>query len=234
MTSRRTFLQVLGAGLVTPFALPAEARQVPAAGIAPGAGTAPAAKAVQLFTGLGGVLGLQLYSLRTQMEKDVPGTLKMVRDWGLSEVETAGYYGRTAAAFAEELKRADLRGDLLAAVLMKPHSLELLQTYLAAEQIFNGYAHKSIWDQGSTGAELVEALLQDESKPVELREIARYRLSTRKAVRLNQTRASECSDCRIRRWRRRRSAPHPPAVACRNEMHSTSAGPGWRSRSCRE
>jgi sugar phosphate isomerase/epimerase len=32
----------------------------------------------------------------------------MVRDWGLSEVETAGYYGRTAAAFAEELKRANL------------------------------------------------------------------------------------------------------------------------------
>ena len=66
------------------------------------------AKAVQLFAGLGGVLGLQLYSLRTQMEKDVPGTLKLVRDWGLSEVETAGYYGRTAAAFAEELKRANL------------------------------------------------------------------------------------------------------------------------------
>lgn len=102
MTSRRSFLQLLGAGLVTPFALPAEAGQLPAAGPAPGA------KAVQVFAGLGGVLGLQLYSLRTQMEKDVPGTLKMVRDWGLSEVETAGYYGRTAAAFAEDLKRADL------------------------------------------------------------------------------------------------------------------------------
>ena len=72
------------------------------------AGAAPAAKAVQLFAGFGGVLGLQLYSLRHQMEKDVPATLKMVRDWGLSEVETAGYYGRTAAAFAEELKRANL------------------------------------------------------------------------------------------------------------------------------
>ena len=102
MTSRRSFLQVLGAGLISPFAMPAEARQGAATGAAPGA------KAVQLFAGLGGVLGLQLYSLRTQMEKDVPGTLKLVRDWGLSEVETAGYYGRTAAAFAEELKRANL------------------------------------------------------------------------------------------------------------------------------
>jgi sugar phosphate isomerase/epimerase len=102
MTSRRTFLQFLGTGLVAPFAVPVDALQLP------NAGAAPAAKAVQLFSGLGGVLGLQLYSLRTQMEKDVPGTLKLVRDWGLSEVETAGYYGRTAAAFAEELKRANL------------------------------------------------------------------------------------------------------------------------------
>jgi sugar phosphate isomerase/epimerase len=72
------------------------------------AGAAPAAKAVQMFAGFGGLLGLQLYSLRHQMEKDVPGTLAMVREWGFSEVETAGYYGRTAAAFAEELKRENL------------------------------------------------------------------------------------------------------------------------------
>jgi sugar phosphate isomerase/epimerase len=102
MTSRRSFLQLLGAGLITPLAMQVEARQ------RSGAGSAPGAKAVQLFAGLGGVLGLQLYSLRTQMEKDVPGTLKLVWDWGLSEVETAGYFGRTAAAFAEELKRANL------------------------------------------------------------------------------------------------------------------------------
>src|SRR5918994_3406384 len=100
MTSRRSFLHLLGAGLMTPF--------MPQTGARP-AGAAPAAKAVQLFAGFGGVLGLQLYSLRNQMEKDVPGTLKMVRDWGLSEVETAGYYGRTAAAFAEEMKRASLK-----------------------------------------------------------------------------------------------------------------------------
>jgi sugar phosphate isomerase/epimerase len=105
MTSRRSFLQALGAGLVSPFALQLQARQ------GAGGGTAPAAKAVQLFAGLGGVLGLQLYSLRTQMEKDVPGTLKLVRDWGLTEVETAGYYGRTAAQFAEELKRANLNAQ---------------------------------------------------------------------------------------------------------------------------
>lgn len=88
------------------------------------AGAAPAAKAVQLFARFGGILGLQLYSLRYQMEKDVPGTLEMVRDWGLSEVETAGYYGRSAAAFAEELNRANLTAKSMHA------SYELLRDHL--------------------------------------------------------------------------------------------------------
>ena len=94
MTSRRGFLHTLGAGLIAPLV-----RRQP---------DAPAAKAVQMFKSFGGILGIQLYSLRHQMEKDVPGTLALVRGWGLTEVETAGYYGRTAAAFAEELKRANL------------------------------------------------------------------------------------------------------------------------------
>ncbi len=99
MTSRRSFLQSLGAGLITPFALQTAAPP-------PGAGAA--GKAVKVFSQFGGALGLQLYSLRKQLEKNVPGTLKIVKDWGLSEVETAGYYGLTAAAFAQELKRAGL------------------------------------------------------------------------------------------------------------------------------
>jgi sugar phosphate isomerase/epimerase len=94
MTTRRSFLQVLGAGLIAPLA-----RQT---------GSRPGAAAAGKFRSMGGVLGLQLYSLRRQLEKDVPGTLAMVRDWGLTEVETAGFYGRSAAGFAEELKRAGL------------------------------------------------------------------------------------------------------------------------------
>ncbi len=95
MTSRRSFLQLVGAGLITPFA-----------GYA--AWQKPGSKAAEVFRGFGGVLGLQLYSLRRQMDEDVPATLAVVRDWGLTEVETAGYHGRTAAQFAEELKRAGL------------------------------------------------------------------------------------------------------------------------------
>ena len=102
MTSRRSFLHMLGAGLMTPFAFQSGSKS-------PVSNSASVAKAVKNFATFDGLLGLQLYSLRHQMEKDVPGTLAMVRDWGLREVETAGYYGRTAAQFAEELKRANLK-----------------------------------------------------------------------------------------------------------------------------
>jgi len=54
-------------------------------------------------------LGLQLYSLRKLLEKDLPGNLKMIRSWGIEEVESAGFYGRTAAEFTAELKKAGLR-----------------------------------------------------------------------------------------------------------------------------
>jgi sugar phosphate isomerase/epimerase len=51
-------------------------------------------------------LGLQLYSLRAQLAKDVPGTLKQVRAWGFEEVESYGDFG---APIAGVLKDAGLR-----------------------------------------------------------------------------------------------------------------------------
>ncbi len=46
-------------------------------------------------------IGLQLYSVRGDCEKDLPGTLKAVAKMGYQGVEFAGYYGRTA----EELRK---------------------------------------------------------------------------------------------------------------------------------
>ena len=51
-------------------------------------------------------LGLQLYSLRNQLKTDVPGTLKLVKSWGIEEVESFGPYG---ASIAGALKDAGLR-----------------------------------------------------------------------------------------------------------------------------
>jgi len=54
-------------------------------------------------------LGLQLYSLREELGKDLPGTLQKISGWGIVEVESAGFYGRTAEEFAAELKKAGLK-----------------------------------------------------------------------------------------------------------------------------
>lgn len=54
-------------------------------------------------------VGLQLYSLRHIFEKgDVPGTLAMVKGWGLTELELAGTYGMSSADFAALLKKTGL------------------------------------------------------------------------------------------------------------------------------
>lgn len=64
----------------------------------------------EVKTSFGGILGLQLWSLREFLPKDVPGTLARVRDLGLREVEAAGLPpGMTAAAFRSALDKADLR-----------------------------------------------------------------------------------------------------------------------------
>jgi sugar phosphate isomerase/epimerase len=83
MTTRRSFLSSLAAGAAAASAFTGRVR---AAGKPP--------------------LGLQLYSLRKQLEKDVPGTLKQVKAWGIDEVESFGQYG---APIAGLLKDAGLR-----------------------------------------------------------------------------------------------------------------------------
>lgn len=71
--------------------------------------TSCASRTARVGTGPGfkGPVGLQLYSLREQFKKDVPGTLDKVRDWGFKYVELAGTYGMTPEAFKELL---DARG----------------------------------------------------------------------------------------------------------------------------
>lgn len=58
--------------------------------------------------GVPGPLGLELYSLRRDMQKDVPKTLAFVRQLGFKEVEVPGLYGRTASQFRKELDQAGL------------------------------------------------------------------------------------------------------------------------------
>lgn len=44
-------------------------------------------------------IGLQLYSVRDQIPKDVKGTLALIKSWGITELEGGGTYGMTTEAF---------------------------------------------------------------------------------------------------------------------------------------
>jgi len=54
-------------------------------------------------------IALQLYSIRKDLEEDLPGTLEAVARMGYEGVEFAGYYGRTAEELRELLDRFGLR-----------------------------------------------------------------------------------------------------------------------------
>jgi sugar phosphate isomerase/epimerase len=54
-------------------------------------------------------IALQLYSVRTECEQDLPGTLKAVATMGYEGVEFAGYYGRSAAELRAMLDDLGLR-----------------------------------------------------------------------------------------------------------------------------
>jgi len=64
------------------------------------AGTGPSFK---------GPIGLQLYSLRDQFGKNVPGTLDKVHDMGFKNVELASTYNRTPAEFKADLAARNLK-----------------------------------------------------------------------------------------------------------------------------
>jgi sugar phosphate isomerase/epimerase len=53
-------------------------------------------------------IGLQLYSVGDDLQRDVPGTLRQVRVIGYEQVETAGFAGLTATAFRAQLDQARL------------------------------------------------------------------------------------------------------------------------------
>lgn len=92
MGSRRDFISSIAAGLA---ALPAL--------------RSAAAEAATPASSLGGPIGLQLWSVRESLKKDVPGTLARVRAMGFSEVETAGTWGQTVEEHRAALDKVGLR-----------------------------------------------------------------------------------------------------------------------------
>jgi sugar phosphate isomerase/epimerase len=91
MTSRREFLTTMALGAAALRANEAEAADPP-----------------EIKTALNGPVGLQLYSLREELKKDVPGTLARVRAFGIREVESAGTWGQSPAEHRAALDKAGL------------------------------------------------------------------------------------------------------------------------------
>lgn len=73
-------------------------------------------------------IGLELYSLRDDMKRDLPGTLDQVRAMGFDHVEVPSLYGHSAVEFRRALDLAGLK----ATVMVAPY--EELQNNLAGVQ----------------------------------------------------------------------------------------------------
>jgi sugar phosphate isomerase/epimerase len=84
-------------------------------------------------------MGLEIYSLRGAAEKDLPGTLALIRNLGFTEVEGGDFYGRSAAEFRKML---DANG-------MK------LTSMMAAYDRLNGNINAVADDAHTLGAEYV-------------------------------------------------------------------------------
>ena len=54
-------------------------------------------------------IGLQLYSLREQFKKDVPGTLAKIRSWNIREIEGGGTYGMPLEEYKQLLAQNGLQ-----------------------------------------------------------------------------------------------------------------------------
>ena len=63
----------------------------------------------EIKTALNGPVGLQLWSLREYLPKDLRGVLAKVHGMGFREVEGAGLWGHTAADLRAALDAAGLR-----------------------------------------------------------------------------------------------------------------------------
>jgi sugar phosphate isomerase/epimerase len=68
-----------------------------------GCANTPAGPTVGTGPSFKGPIGLQLYSLRAQFAKDVPGTLDVVKSFGIKYVELAGTYNLSPAEFKSQL-----------------------------------------------------------------------------------------------------------------------------------
>jgi sugar phosphate isomerase/epimerase len=60
-------------------------------------------------------IGLEIYSLRREAERDLPATLALIRGFGFREVEVSSLYGHSAAEFRQLLDKNSLKATSMMA-----------------------------------------------------------------------------------------------------------------------
>jgi len=138
-----------------------------------GTGSALAASALafghpsRLFANpLGKPIGLQLYTVREQLEKDYDGTLRLVAAIGYREVETAGFFGKKPAEIKKSLQAAGLHcgsvhmgmGGLEEAL---PYATELGAKYVISSVTLPKPTNPSKFDVKAFMAQLAALTLDD-------------------------------------------------------------------------
>jgi sugar phosphate isomerase/epimerase len=107
-------------------------------------------------------VGVQLYTMRSLMEKDPGGTLARVAGAGYRIVETAGFYGLEPAAFKKLLDRAGLRAPSghypLDQLEGKPDTVFAAARALGHEWIVLPYLDKSLRGSADSFTALAERL----------------------------------------------------------------------------
>src|SRR5688572_17185376 len=83
-----------------------------------------------------GRVGLQLYTIRSDMQRDLPGTLERVAGIGYKDVEFAGYFNRPPAEIRALLSR---------------HGLASPSTHLAFETLAGDARQKTLDDAKAIG-----------------------------------------------------------------------------------
>src|SRR5688500_2029088 len=104
---RRHFLVAAGATLLAACSRPAGS--APADSAAPADTLARADSAVRTAGASGRPVGLQLYTVREEMQRDFAGTLERVAAIGYREVEFAGYFDHPPAEVRALLQRHGLQ-----------------------------------------------------------------------------------------------------------------------------
>ncbi len=90
-------------------------------------------------------VGVQLYSFRDQFAKDLPGTMKRLKEMGFTYVETAGFYGKTVQEFKSILDENGIQARGISADFGELEDASMLNTIINNAKILGAKFVVCFW-----------------------------------------------------------------------------------------